>query len=311
MSAVQQLLAGYGASSPPGDTWSQRDSSRAWRCVACSSTGQYAIAGVLNSTAGVASLYRSTDYGAIWSETSLTGVPIVAVASSADGAKLIAGDGTGYAYVSTDSGTNWNPVNTSYSAVRDVAISDDGATIAVVYEQYVFVSRDSGSSWSQVTTLSLTAYGVAMTGSGVTIVLSGTNNQMAVSSNYGVSWTRRDIPYTYVGGSTSTHLAISGDGTRWLVFWTNSEAYAFKTADSGATWSAESSLPYFCREPAMSSDGTVQIAPVSNDKIYLSQNSGAAWSGKDSARNWWGSAISADGSKMFAVAYNGYIYTSG
>jgi hypothetical protein len=61
---------------------------------------------------------------------------------------------------------------------------------------------------------------------------------------------------------------------------------------------------------AMSADGTKQTAVAYNGQIYISTDSGNTWTAKESNREWKSVAMSADGTKQTAVAYNGQIYVS-
>jgi photosystem II stability/assembly factor-like uncharacterized protein len=61
---------------------------------------------------------------------------------------------------------------------------------------------------------------------------------------------------------------------------------------------------------AMSADGTKQTAVVYNGQIYVSTDSGNTWTAKESYRWWYSVAMSADGTKQTAVAYAGQIYVS-
>ena len=61
---------------------------------------------------------------------------------------------------------------------------------------------------------------------------------------------------------------------------------------------------------AMSSDGSRQTAGAFNGQIYISTDYGATWTAKDSVRNWWDIAMSSDGSRQTAVVDNGQIYIS-
>jgi photosystem II stability/assembly factor-like uncharacterized protein len=60
---------------------------------------------------------------------------------------------------------------------------------------------------------------------------------------------------------------------------------------------------------APSSDGTKVVA-VGNSQIYTSTDSGVSWTARDSSRNWYSVASSADGNKLVAVVYGGQIFTS-
>lgn len=61
---------------------------------------------------------------------------------------------------------------------------------------------------------------------------------------------------------------------------------------------------------ASSADGTNLAAVVSAGQIYTSTDSGANWTARESVRNWRGIASSSDGTRLAAVELNGEIYTS-
>lgn len=61
---------------------------------------------------------------------------------------------------------------------------------------------------------------------------------------------------------------------------------------------------------ASSADGNKLVAAVSGGQLYISTDSGESWNPKDSARVWMSVASSADGTKLVAVVYGGQIYTS-
>ena len=80
---------------------------------------------------------------------------------------------------------------------------------------------------------------------------------------------------------------------------------------------ADYSGPWTARESnrnwyrvASSADGTKLLTAVMGGQIYTSWDSGATWTPRESDRNWFGVASSADGTKLVATAAGGQIYTS-
>ena len=61
---------------------------------------------------------------------------------------------------------------------------------------------------------------------------------------------------------------------------------------------------------ASSSNGTKLAATVLGGQIYISTDSGATWTARESNRNWYGVASSSDGTKLVAGDSGGQIYTS-
>ncbi len=91
-------------------------------------------------------IYTSVDYGANWA-TSESSRAWYAVASSADGSKLVAVVEGGLIYTSTDSGVTWAPRETSRSW-RAVASSADGSKlVAATSIGQLYVSTDFGITW--------------------------------------------------------------------------------------------------------------------------------------------------------------------
>jgi hypothetical protein len=114
-------------------------------------------------------LYTSTDNGVTWATSTAPGLQYWgAVASSADGNKLVAvsncdaacitGDGT--VWTSSDGGATWT--EQTAAGMRDwtsVASSADGTTLAAgpygdtnYLPDYIWTSTDSGVTWTQLTT---------------------------------------------------------------------------------------------------------------------------------------------------------------
>lgn len=61
---------------------------------------------------------------------------------------------------------------------------------------------------------------------------------------------------------------------------------------------------------ASSADGTKLVAVVYGGRLYVSEDSGSSWMPRESDRNWYSAASSADGTKLVAIVYGGQIYTS-
>lgn len=126
--------------------------------------------------------------------------------------------------------------------------------------------------------------------------------------NYGQTW--------YQSGASAadyTSLASSADGTTMAA--TTSAVTGggvLVSTDSGHTWSSTSATEYasIWQAVAMSYDGTRLAAAASNNDIYISTNSGSAWSAITTPSGKWSSiASSSDGTRLVAGMLTGYIYT--
>ena len=71
-----------------------------------------------------------------------------AVASSADGTKLVAAELSGFIYTSTDSGATWTPRDAE-RAWTSVASSADGSRLVATAYYYIYTSSNSGVTWTQ------------------------------------------------------------------------------------------------------------------------------------------------------------------
>lgn len=106
--------------------------------LACDSTGQYVVAAMGNG-----GIYRSTNYGATWTQTNAditNNQSYSSISSDSTGQYLIAGDSSGYrTYLSSDSAATWALQNTPGNE------NGDGTTTARISSNhlYLFSSIDS------------------------------------------------------------------------------------------------------------------------------------------------------------------------
>jgi hypothetical protein len=243
-----------------------------------------------------------------------------AVASSADGTKLVAadsGDGAGgQLYTSTDSGVNWTAqANAPSTSWESVASSADGSKlVAVVYGGQIYTSTDGGVTWTPRDS-NRSWIGVASSSDGTKLVAGVAGGQIYTSTDTGVTWTARGTPgYWY-------SVASSADGTKLVAVdnvGTGIGGQIHTSTDSGVTWTAQAGAPttrWF--SVASSADGTKLVAAAdvpagqfAPSQIYTSTDTGVTWTARDSNRFWSAVASSVDGTKLVAVVAGGQIYTS-
>jgi hypothetical protein len=112
-----------------------------WGSVACSADGARLVAAAIL-------VYLSTNSGATWTVAS---GPVAAwVASSADGAKLVAGGCGGTFYTSSDGGATWTAHGIEgINCWQSAASSADGTTLVLApFYGRIFTSTNSGSDWT-------------------------------------------------------------------------------------------------------------------------------------------------------------------
>ena len=196
-----------------------------------------------------------------------------AVASSADGTKLVATVKGGQIYTSADSGVTWTArgITANWSSVASSA--DGTKLVAVVGDKVsatgnIYTSTDSGVTWN------------IQNGSGIR------------------EW---------------VSVASSADGTKLVaaVYGASGSPGAYISANSGVSWALTGGATY-CTAVASSADGTDLVATFSSGTtqgIYTSANSGAAgsWLLRTNSGNVVAAASSADGNRLIAAVTGGQL----
>jgi hypothetical protein len=137
------------------------------------------------------------------------------VASSSDGAKLVAVVYGGQIYTSTDSGATWTARDSNRSW-QSVASSSDGTKlVAVVFDGQIYTSTDSGVTWTVRDAVRLWS-SVASSGDGALLAAVELNGQIYISADSGATWTPRDSARYWASVASSsdgtTLVALQGSG---------------------------------------------------------------------------------------------------
>jgi len=224
----------------------------------------------------------------------------MAVASSADGSKLVAAVYNGQLYTSTDFGVTWT-ARDSNRAWYAVASSADGSKlVASANGGQLYTSTDFGVTWTARDS-NRDWYGVASSADGSKLVAAVTAGQLYTSTDFGVTWTARDSNRAWYA------VASSADGSKLVAAVYNGQLYT--STDFGLTWTArDSNRAWYA--VASSADGSKLVASANGGQLYTSSDFGVTWTARDSNMNWAGVASSADGSKLVAAVNNGQLYTS-
>ncbi len=195
-----------------------------------------------------------------------------AVASSADGSKLIAASGwdgdTGIVYLSTNYGGNWTPAKGLPTAEwNSVSSSADGKklTAVAVNVPAIYTSTNSGTDWTRETN--------GLAGAG----------------------------FDYIACSADGNKLIAAEGGPQ-----NGQLYT--SSNSGANWMQASNAPVAnWYSVASSANGNQLLAcSYSGGNVYISTNAGLNWTQTRLPTNDWNSvASSADGTKLVALANSG------
>ena len=262
-------------------------------------------------------IFRSSDSGLTWTQTSAPIGMWTSVASSADGTKLVAAIGSyfvnGYnstLYISTNSGTTWvenTDIPESPASIVSVACSADGRVILAnggwavgeAYGSALFISTNAGVDWT-VTNFYGVANSVSCSADGTKIIAGFGFMSMwtMLSTNLGSTWRQS------IGGQS---VASSADGTILL----NSSGYGgpgpiWLSSNAGISWSQITNPPITGTAVACSAEGKRLLSATggyTSGTIFASGDSGVTWLQSDAPTTNWSSVVtSADGNKMFAAA---------
>lgn len=282
--------------------------------------------GTVMAAAGSTNIYISTNSGTTWLPTSAPGQYWAAIASSADGSKLIAaaspaGIYSGGIYTSTNSGASWlsnSVANPNYW--NAVASSGDGTKLVAMAGHYpsssigyVYLSTNSGIAWAPANAPITNWCSVASSADGSKLLAGTFGGSAYLSTNSGATW----MLQTNLPAARWTTMALSADGRILMAVAYqvgNGQGRIYTSTNSGAVWTQANApgnqyWPAFCS----SADGTKLVA-VSYGPIFYSTDSGNSWK-SNSAPNlfakWASIASSADGNKLALVAGEPFgIYTT-
>jgi hypothetical protein len=146
---------------------------------------------------------------------------------------------------------------------------------------------------------------------GTTLVTANQNGAVAVSTNWGATWTPTGI--------SAMTVACSSNGMKLISAGYPSGGSIYTSTNWGASWIQRTNAPVtFWQSVASSSDGTKLVAANQNGAynsfIYTSTDSGVTWTAPGWPWDSWQSvACSADGTKLVALSWGSYgrIYYSG
>lgn len=234
-----------------------------------------------------------------WRSTALAG-SWSGLASSADGARLVAVAAGGELYTSSDTGGTWAQrlVGQAWSGV---ASSTDGFTLtAVANGGAIFRSTDGGDTWSDDGSARAWS-SVASSADGSRLVATAYLGQIWTSADGGATWTARESNRAWRA------VASSADG-RVLVAGTNG-AQLYVSTDYGVNWTARASGQFWWAVAA-SADGHTLYATVDTGAVWVSTDSGITWDAQDVSRAWRGIAASGDGRFAVAAVSGGRMYES-
>src|SRR5579863_8818145 len=161
------------------------------------------------------------------------------VASSSDGATLVAAAVDGPIVVSTNFGVNWTETTAPYADWHQIACSADGAIqVAVAGGDQgggpICISTNTGATWTVTTAPRYPWTAVACSVDGAKMFAIAVNSPVFVSTNAGITWTPRTFAFIDDGGFPA--IACSTDGMKLIAASGNLEYPIYTSSYMGMTW---------------------------------------------------------------------------
>jgi hypothetical protein len=185
---------------------------------------------------------------------------LLAVASSADGTKLVGVGNYNQIYTSTDSGITWTARDAARNWVAAASSADGTKLVATVNNGRIYTSTDSGLTWTARDAVR-NWQAVASSADGTKLVAAVSAGQIYTSTDSGLTWTALEANRSWQA------VASSADGTKLVAVVYDGQIYT--SANSGQTWTARDSVRYW-QAVASSDDGTKLVATVISGPIYTS-----------------------------------------
>jgi hypothetical protein len=225
---IVSLTGNLWTSVDSGVSWTLRDSARQWVSVASSSDGTRLVAANYTGSASPG-IYDSVNSGTNWVlHTSGAGSFAYAVASSADGIKLVATVYSAQIVTSTNAGTNWVTRDSNRNWTALASSADGSQLIAAVSSGQLYISFDSGTTWTANPSISGTWTSVASSADGSRLVAVASSGSVYTSNDSGTTWAQRmDLP-----AASWTGVACSADGSKLVLVANGNQIY---TSSQGST----------------------------------------------------------------------------
>jgi len=231
-----------------------------------------------------------------------------AIASSADGSRLVAVINGGQVYTSANQGATWAAQGSAGSRNwSSVASSADGLKLAAaVNTGFIYTSTDGGTNWSQrAASRSWTGIASSLDGSRLSACATGAGGGVYLSTDSGVNWPASPS----LAAATYTGVASSGNGSNLVA--TISGGQIWVSANAGASWNNRaSSSGWTCVAASVDGGTLVAGANAGANYLHVSMDYGLSWVPGSIGAAWAGVGCSADGARMIAVANSGGVYVS-
>ncbi|MCX6163489.1 MAG: T9SS type A sorting domain-containing protein [Ignavibacteriae bacterium] len=144
-------------------------------------------------------VFRSTNNGSTWTQTSLTGQCINALSIS--GSNIYAGTINNGVYISTNVGVNWTKTSLGNHNIWSLASS--GSKIYAGSSSGMYYSTNNGSNWTQIGLTGRNVFSIALSGNNI---FAGTDIGFSSSINNGINWTDHNDGFVF--GTALLHSVL-------------------------------------------------------------------------------------------------------
>jgi hypothetical protein len=230
------------------------------------------------------------------------------IACSADGTKvMVVGEDptlrcANGIFASTNSGLAW--FAPSVDAGVDVAASPDGTTwiVADAYCSDLLFTNSPSAGLPTRTPINTSSSLVALSSDGSRLFAAGYGIYVSTDSGYSWQPVLEDVTVTCLACSIDGATVVAGSPSYGLYITTNSGT-TWSTNIVDSQWLGPWNSLAFSVYPS-------QMFAASDDGVFLSTNSGLAWTQIHAPDSFQSIAVSADGSQIAAAVKAGLIYTS-
>lgn len=248
-----------------------------------------------------AKMFLSTDNGASWKSITRNLNVFKIQSLLMKDTTIIVGLSDGGFYRSSINGNSWEEINNGFGNTSFIinSLTSSGDNIFAGTWKGVYFSRDNGNSWAALNSgISNTRlWSVAYCDGYLFAVGAG----IFRSVNMGTTWT--DVSS---GISNQYILSFASDGN---TFYTGTQNCIFQTTDDGLNWSSLNIDSYYHSFSVITADKDNLYALASDAGIFCSTNKGINWISADIGLGGNVKTIAVDGTRIFAGKSDG-IYLS-
>lgn len=239
-----------------------------------------------------------------------------AVATSADGSKMVAAAYADYLFASDDTGVTWTALESAGKRNWISIASSSDRTLLVAADKggYLYTSSNSGQTWTaRATDATRNWYRVAVSADSSRIIAGEEDGGLFSSTDAGATWTQINFPITAYWRC----FALSSNGKTIAA---GSSMRLYTSTDAGTTWvTRDADSPHAWSAVALSSDGKQLVASAwsgavlyTGNYLYTANIDADALTAhlNDTPRVWSSLATSQDGTRIAAIEEQGNAYTS-